>query len=410
MKKRYLAPVVVLSGILLALSISFTMYLIKQPQDTRSRASASTTLSFDPSSPFSNPILKSVGDTVPLDIIINPGTNLVSFVKLQISYDPTKFTLDSNPFVTNIAAFPLTIEGPITGNGLLSISVSIGSDPSKVIRTTTKLGTINLKAIAPTTNNPTQVYFSGATQVLSSGQSEQAGENVLSNTIPAFINILPTAPTLTPTKSPTPTPSPTNVPTPTKTPTPTPIQPPGSTFLTLTIYQHGIWNSGDNTNPTQTDLSNKNPARKTINAYTELYNSSNQLMGVWTAPVTYSNITGNYKGQAEIDPATPLTSGQYTVRIKTDYHLKKSIQGFLNITANQTNIIPEVTLITGDANNDNNLSILDYNILLDCYSDLASAQSCNSANKIAADFNDDAKVNQIDYNLFIREITTLPGQ
>ncbi|MBU4017449.1 VWA domain-containing protein, partial [Patescibacteria group bacterium] len=97
------------------------------------------------------------------------------------------------------------------------------------------------------------------------------------------------APTATPTLTPTPTPVPTNTPTPTPTPmptatpistsTPTPLPTPATTFLDLTVYQHGIWNSGDNTNPTDTNLSNKNPIHSTIEADLELFNTNNQLIG-----------------------------------------------------------------------------------------------------------------------------------
>lgn len=59
---------------------------------------------------------------------------------------------------------------------------------------------------------------------------------------------------------------------------------------------------------------------------------------------------------------------------------------------------------------DNQLSILDYNILIGCYSDLSPAVSCTPENKIKSDLNKDGHVNQFDYNLFIRMLNHSTGQ
>lgn len=196
-----------------------------------------------------------------------------------------------------------------------------------------------------------------------------------------------------------------NLPTPTPTVNPTPP----TTFLSLTVYQHGIWNSGDNTNPTQTNLSNKNPVHATVSTDLELFNANNQLIGQGHGQIKYSSASGNFQGTVGIYPNT-FPSGNYYLKVKTNLHLKKLVSGILTITAGQTNTVPAATLVAGDSNNDNQLSILDYNALLDCYSDLAHAVACNPTKKDSTDFNDDSSVNQIDYNLFLREIATQPGQ
>lgn len=214
----------------------------------------------------------------------------------------------------------------------------------------------------------------------------------------------PNLPEVTPpTLTLTPSPKPSATPTPTVNPTP------ANTFMSVTIYHHGVWNSGDNTNPTQTDLSNKNPLHPTIDANLELFNTNNQLIGQGHGPLKYNSKDGNFQGVVGIYPNT-FPSGNYYLKIKTNYHLKKLVTGILTIKAEQTNTIPAATLVAGDANDDNKLSILDYNILLDCYSDLTHAAACNADKKVTSDFNDDSFVNQIDYNLFLREIATQPGQ
>lgn len=223
---------------------------------------------------------------------------------------------------------------------------------------------------------------------------------------------IPTAsPTSKPTATPTPIPTatPTPRPTATLTPTITPTPVPYSTDIALTVYQHGIWNSGDNTNPIDTNLSNKNPVHKTIKATIELFDSNNQLVVQGNGSLIYSSADGNFQGVINLSPNNFLT-GKYYLKVKTDYHLRRRVPGVLTITAGQTNTVPPVSLITGDANNDNQLNILDYNLLLDCYSDLQAAPACDTNKKVATDFNDDSLVNQVDYNLFIREIATQPGE
>jgi Mg-chelatase subunit ChlD len=209
--------------------------------------------------------------------------------------------------------------------------------------------------------------------------------------------------------TPTPTPQPTATPTliPTSTPLPTPTL--GLTQLQLTIYEHSIWNSGDNTNPTGTNLSNKNPLHKTITTDVQVYNTNNQIVSQGQGSLEYASTSGNFQGLIGITPNT-FQSGKYYVKVKTNIHLRRLVPGILTITAGQKNTIPAATLVTGDSNNDNQLNILDYNSLLDCYSDLAVATTCNYDKKDATDFNDDGLVNQIDYNLFLREIATQPGE
>src|SRR4029078_276402 len=65
----------------------------QQKQEDRSHAQAATTLSFSPVTTSSTPLLKKVGDNFPLNVVISPGTNLVSFLKLEVLYDPSKVPL-----------------------------------------------------------------------------------------------------------------------------------------------------------------------------------------------------------------------------------------------------------------------------------------------------------------------------
>ncbi len=221
-------------------------------------------------------------------------------------------------------------------------------------------------------------------------------------------------PTLTLKPSGTATPTPTLVPSVTTSPsvspivsqTPTPL--PLGTSLSLNLLLHGIGNSGDNANLTASSLSNKTPLHPTRNAIGYLYDITNTLVATATGTINYSSASGSFAGKVYTNNLLP--AGKYTLKVRTDYHLTHLIPGILTISSNLTNVIPDTSLVAGDVNNDNKLDILDYNMLLDCYSDLSPAVNCNDTKKLMTDLNDDSNVNQFDYNLFLREISTQPGE
>lgn len=204
--------------VVLLVAIPLTLYLLQKQQETRSRAEKSTNLSFVPDSSQTAPIQKAVGDTFSLDVSVNPGQNIVSFVKLEIQYDPDKIATDSsNAFQPNSAAFPTVLEGPIYSPGKIQVTLSVGSDPTKALQAVTKAATFNFKAVGPTdAGTPTLITYGTQTQVLSIGSSDQASEDVLSSATPATVVITGSGGP-TPSAGPTPTPGEGN-----QAPTPTP--------------------------------------------------------------------------------------------------------------------------------------------------------------------------------------------
>ncbi len=180
------------------------------------------------------------------------------------------------------------------------------------------------------------------------------------------------------------------------------------TNLSLTVFLHGVGNSGDNSNTTEHDLSNKNPLHTTQLARAFIYNSANQLISSTSGEIKYSSASGNYTGR--ITTQKPIPQGSYNIRVGTVRHLVRRIPGIQNIVTTGDNPLPAIHLVTGDVDDNNVLNILDYNILIGCYSDLLPAVSCNGrANEEASDGNDDGSVDQTDYNLFLREIANQPG-
>jgi len=180
----------------------------------------------------------------------------------------------------------------------------------------------------------------------------------------------------------------------------------GQTRFGLTVFLHGIGRGGDNTAPNSTG--NINPLH-TLRAVTiEAYDINNQLSVTKQGNITFNSSNGNFNGTINMDPIVP---GVYTIRVKSPQFLKKGIPGIITVTTGQTVSLANIYLVTGDTNNDNSLSVLDYNLLLDCYSDINPPRDCSDPNKkTMSDITDDGKTNQFDYNLFLRELSSQQGQ
>lgn len=66
-----------------------------------------------------------------------------------------------------------------------------------------------------------------------------------------------------------------------------------------------------------------------------------------------------------------------------------------------TYVMPSITFLAGDANNDKEINILDYSIMISCFND---EPSCSDPLFFGSDLNDDSYVNVIDLNLYLREL------
>jgi Mg-chelatase subunit ChlD len=202
-----------------------------------------------------------------------------------------------------------------------------------------------------------------------------------------------------------------NLPTPTPDPTPAPLSPTaasGTTQLALNVLMDGIGIAGDNANPTASSLSEKMPVHPTRNATALIFDVNNNLVATASGQIQYSSASGSFVGT--VSTSTPIPDGNYTIKVRSDYHLTRLVPGIEHLVPNQVNQVPTVQLVAGDANNDNQLNIIDYNLMIGCYSDLSPAVSCDPDVKPTTDFNDDGDVNQFDYNLFLRELSTQPGE
>jgi hypothetical protein len=176
------------------------------------------------------------------------------------------------------------------------------------------------------------------------------------------------------------------------------------TKLALTISMHGIGKGGDNVNPLATGNMQPIHTQRTITV--EVTDSANATL-TKAGQMVFNATAGNFQGVVGL--GTNKT-GAFIIHVKLPQSLRKQYNGIVTLETGVQKTLPGISLTTGDINNDNKLSITDYNILLDCFSDLAPANNCADATKKQmSDITDDGKVNQYDYNLLLRELSVQGG-
>lgn len=178
--------------VLIVLGLVSTILVVQMQQDTRTRAEKATSLALSPGSQDA-----SLDDVILLDLNIDPGTNQVNFAQIVINFEPQKFDSNATVFELESASNFSFVNQPIISQGQIVITVNTGSNPTDVIRTPQKIGTLNLKvrgegefADIMQVVGETQVTFNeGLTEIRSIGSEDTFFENVLSTTTPASINI-----------------------------------------------------------------------------------------------------------------------------------------------------------------------------------------------------------------------------
>ncbi len=177
-----------------------------------------------------------------------------------------------------------------------------------------------------------------------------------------------------------------------------------STKLMFDLALHGIGTAGDNVSQ---GTGNINPAHPQRELRIDIYSPSNQLVMTRQGTVSFNHSTGRFEGEVNLGS---ISSNSYIITITTPKYLVRQIPGIFNISSGSSISIPQLSLINGDTNMDNKLDILDYNRIVDCFSSLSTARNCADTSKIlATDLNDDSKVEQFDYNLFLRELSVQSG-
>lgn len=157
-----------------------------------------------------------------------------------------------------------------------------------------------------------------------------------------------------------------------------------------------------------------NPLHKQRLIDISVYDIQNTLVTQQTGTIQYNSANSNFSGQVDMGN---LASGSYLIRVHLDGNLTKQFTGIQTITTGKNNIIvPQLSLVTGDINNDNQLDISDYNILVSCFGSKLTTSSCPqqyrpSSTSPGADILDDnGQVDGADYNEFLRELSVQVGQ
>ena len=186
--------------VLLLIAIPLTLFFVKKQQELRSSAAPSSILSFVPANITSSTQCASFD----VDVMVNPGNNIVSIVDFYITYDPTKLDVLS---IKESTAFPAVVRATSLSAGAANMSVSVGADVTKAVQTTSKVATISFK---PKVAGPVQLQFdSTKSRVFSLAPADQPTENVLSSATSSTATISSDACT-TGSSGPTATPGPTS--------------------------------------------------------------------------------------------------------------------------------------------------------------------------------------------------------
>jgi len=139
----------------------------------------------------------------------------------------------------------------------------------------------------------------------------------------------------------------------------------------------------------------------------QVYDSSNRVVGNSATTATVASGTDKYIATISL-PGNLSTGLAFYVKLALDYTLFAQPAGF-GVTGS-TSGFSDTPVTVGDVNQDNAVNTTDYNLMMQCYSDLLPPQGpCSTQLKRASDLNDDGAVNQIDYNLYLRVVQNHGG-
>jgi hypothetical protein len=332
--------IAILGVVVILVAVPLTVFILQQQTQTRIGAAKATTMS------LTGPSSITVDQQFDITITISPREpNAISFIKLTLTYDGTKLQpvgsglspislgTDRELITLETAKFNASCTDPVCP---LTMTLSIGADPNKAIRTTTTVAKATFKALSPTTAGAQTQITANGTQLLSLGAADQVSENVLSSD-PSPVRLTISGAAVSPTQSPTAGPT-QGAPTPTPrssgsstapgvpqagtqaTPTPTLVscsslsasttRGPSPLTLTLTTTGSGqnnisriVFNFGDTT--VQTVTSGGGIGSRNINLQQQ-HTYANP--GVYTATATFTDDAGNVSNPTSCSQTITVTS------------------------------------------------------------------------------------------------------
>ena len=166
----------IIVSLLLLITIPVVVYFVGQQQDIRSKAAPATSLQFNPQT-----MTEQIGDSFPVNIQINTGTNSIASIKIQLTFDSSILEAES---ITNGTLAPNITASGIVAPGSASITVSAASTTSPITGSGT-VAVVRFKAKTATTV-PTSVKFDSTTYASAFNETQ----NAIVSTVPASITIL----------------------------------------------------------------------------------------------------------------------------------------------------------------------------------------------------------------------------
>ncbi|MBI4096797.1 MAG: hypothetical protein HY428_00065 [Candidatus Levybacteria bacterium] len=171
------------------------------------------------------------------------------------------------------------------------------------------------------------------------------------------------------------------------------------TRLAFTVFLHGIGKGGDNLGPNA--AGNQNPLTKTIPVVIDVLRNANlKIEKTLKTHATYDPAIGGYKIMSDVKN---LPEGRYRFRVKTKKFLEEITLEAEETKHDKKTDVPAIYLEAGDMNDDSHRNILDWSILIGCYSDFEPPDDCDAQRKIQADLTNDMQVNAEDLSLYLRE-------
>lgn len=155
-------------------------------------------------------------------------------------------------------------------------------------------------------------------------------------------------------------------------------------------------------------FSNQNPLHPTRDVVIEMLNASGSAVASLSSTMTYASESGFFKGVGKI--TTGVKSAAYTFRAKTPKYLGRKIAFTQIVKPGETYTLPPTDLIAGDIDNDNQLSVLDYSQIAQCYTYPNKPPHCDKERIDTVDTDDNGVINEFDVNLFIRELSERIGE
>jgi len=175
-------------------------------------------------------------------VMLDTGTNKVSFARVAIDFDKTKINLKPNsvinttPLMSRVIKKSTLAEATTSGRLVIALAAAPGATPAAGV---IEIASFTMTTISPTANDTTEIKFATSDNQFVDENATNLGIKLSSANVVLNATSSTTTPTVIPTLIPTGTIKPTNTPTSTPKPTNTPTPPSGTNTVTLNVASAG---------------------------------------------------------------------------------------------------------------------------------------------------------------------------